>query len=236
MDETTPDGRASQGKISRLAAEIRAELNRRLYAGETAVTLLPWLNSVPEVQKVLTAEFEGVPISDNNLSRWRRGGYQEWLKRRERLDHTRELSAYAAKLAQASGGTIAEGAASIASGKILELLEAVEDATGAEVKTENEDGVPDAVRSIQALTESIVSLRAGEIEREKVAQKDRELKRKDQELLLAREKFQTDAAGIALKVLSDARAKEIEGSSASNAEKIQMMGKHLFGDLWAGAK
>ena len=83
---------AHNGKIGRLHGAIREQLNQRLADGEPARTVLVWLNALPEVQSVLAARFAGRPVSEPNLSRWRTGGYQLWLKERERRAVVRELS------------------------------------------------------------------------------------------------------------------------------------------------
>jgi len=67
--------RTRTGKIARLPRKIREQLNRRLENGEPGNRLVEWLNSLPEVQKVLAADFDGEPVSEPNLSRWRQGGY-----------------------------------------------------------------------------------------------------------------------------------------------------------------
>jgi hypothetical protein len=66
------------GKIARLPKLIRDELNHRLENGAAAPGLLPWLNALPEVQRVLAEKFHGRPLTKHNLSDWRRGGYAEW--------------------------------------------------------------------------------------------------------------------------------------------------------------
>ncbi len=68
-----------RGKIARLPLAIRQELNSRLRNGELGKDLVPWLNSLPAVQEVLAAQFQGKPIAGCNLSRWRAGGYADWL-------------------------------------------------------------------------------------------------------------------------------------------------------------
>ena len=83
---------AHNGKIGRLHGAIREQLNQRLADGEPARTVLVWLNALPEVQSVLAARFAGQPVREPNLSRWRTGGYQLWLKERERRAVVRELS------------------------------------------------------------------------------------------------------------------------------------------------
>jgi hypothetical protein len=42
------------GKIARLSHQIRDQLNHRLWDGEKAKVLVPWLNSLPEVLSILT--------------------------------------------------------------------------------------------------------------------------------------------------------------------------------------
>jgi len=77
------------GKIARLPKKIREELNHRLEDGCPGVKIVEWLNAHPRVQKVLRKEFNGEPISEQNLSRWKEGGYQEWLRQREALEQMR---------------------------------------------------------------------------------------------------------------------------------------------------
>jgi hypothetical protein len=42
-----------------------------------------WLNSLPEVQALLAAEFGGKPVREQNLSDWRKHGYKKWRRWRE---------------------------------------------------------------------------------------------------------------------------------------------------------
>lgn len=67
------------GKIARLPEPLREELNSRLYQGEPAVRLMDWLNSLPEVQAALGVYFYGRPLNQQNLTEWKKGGYQDWL-------------------------------------------------------------------------------------------------------------------------------------------------------------
>jgi hypothetical protein len=62
------------GKIARLPKVIREELNQRLDNGEQGGPLLKWLNSLPKVLALMTAEFGGKPVNKQSLSEWRRGG------------------------------------------------------------------------------------------------------------------------------------------------------------------
>ena len=87
------------GKIARLPFEIREELNHRLLENEPAKIILDWLNADPTVTKVLEALFEGRPISEQNVSEWRQGGYEEWLTYHSYLGNIGDLSENAARVA-----------------------------------------------------------------------------------------------------------------------------------------
>jgi hypothetical protein len=62
--------KARTGKIARLPAKVRKELNERLRDGEMGTELLAWLNGLPEVQAVLAAHFEGRASNEPNLADW----------------------------------------------------------------------------------------------------------------------------------------------------------------------
>jgi hypothetical protein len=90
--------KSRNGKIARLPLEIRERLNIRLADGEPGNRLVEWLNSNPDVMKVMVEHFEGRPITDGNLSEWRAGGYEiGWI----RLDWARfRPNAYVAQASQ----------------------------------------------------------------------------------------------------------------------------------------
>ena len=46
------------GKIARLPHNIREQINDRLLDGHSALSILPWLNDLPEVQAILQTQFE----------------------------------------------------------------------------------------------------------------------------------------------------------------------------------
>jgi hypothetical protein len=73
------------GKIAHLPRSIRDLLNERLDRSQPASQILPWLNALEEVQETIKDDFDGAPISEQNLSQWRQGGFQEWLVRRDLL-------------------------------------------------------------------------------------------------------------------------------------------------------
>src|ERR1039457_2397581 len=71
------------GKIARLPYWVRQQLNRRLQDGEIGKKLVEWLNGLPEVAKIVKTQFGGRPVSGQNLSEWKQGGHQDWLRYQE---------------------------------------------------------------------------------------------------------------------------------------------------------
>jgi hypothetical protein len=94
------------GKIARLPLHIRNELNRRLNEGEPGTNLVGWLNGLPAVRAALREYFGSVPISIQNLSEWRQGGYQDWLRLEAARDFIDNLSEQSGELDEAAGGEL----------------------------------------------------------------------------------------------------------------------------------
>jgi hypothetical protein len=78
------------GKLSRLPANLREQLHVRLANAEPAESILAWLNALPEVQELLKAQFDGQPISDHNLSEYRKRGFRRWEMRQSALEFSAE--------------------------------------------------------------------------------------------------------------------------------------------------
>ncbi|MGA2053460.1 MAG: hypothetical protein ABSH19_09125, partial [Opitutales bacterium] len=88
--------------------------------------LLAWLNALPAVQAVLAALFDGRPVTPQNLSQWRLGGYADWLRAQEARAWLTHLREEAARLRDDSGpspvsGWLA-GPLAIALGRCLETV------------------------------------------------------------------------------------------------------------------
>src|SRR5882724_1680893 len=100
--------RTRTGKIARLPATIREELNRRFNNGSLAKDLVPWLNELPDVKRVMNELFGGRPITEDNLSQWRRGGFQDWLRDEERRARLRQITERYEKLGPEEGARRSE--------------------------------------------------------------------------------------------------------------------------------
>src|SRR3954470_6686801 len=145
------------GKVAACPLVIRDELNRRLLEGDGGVQLLKWLNAQPEVQRVLAARFDGVPITKDNLTAWRDGGFTEWFERREKLEHVQSFAEYAKEMGKAAGGGLMDGCGTILGGKILDLL----------AKPELE------AKELAEVAKALATLQKAELEVRKAQQRDR---------------------------------------------------------------
>jgi len=94
------------GKIARLPKVIREEINQRLTNHESGTSVLKWLNALPEVQVVLTAEFGGKAINGYNLHEWRHGGHAEWRRHREAREIVKDLHADSNELTKVAEGSV----------------------------------------------------------------------------------------------------------------------------------
>jgi len=115
-------GRARTGKIARLPQAVREEINERLREGAPLGEILSWLNSLPEVRAVLRQRFDGEPISEQNLSRWRCGGYAGWLENQQVRQALEIMSAAGRHIDQAKREALTgQLALAVASRMVVEL-------------------------------------------------------------------------------------------------------------------
>jgi len=208
------DDPVRKGKIGRLPVVIRNEINRRLFENEGGAKILTWLNAQPDVLRVLDESFGEEPVTPQNLSEWRKGGYRDWLRRQEEVDRLRDLSDYALKLGAAAGGSIADGSAAIAGGRIMAMIEAAGD------------------DDLDKLIKSITLLRLGDSEKAKLDIRRQVLAQRDQVIDLQRKRFQRQTCELFLKWYDSKKARDVIESRASNSEKIEKLGQAIFGEDW----
>lgn len=206
---TTP-----KGKIARLPARLREAVNRRLHDGETAGQILPWLNSQPEVVKMLELHFEGEAVSAQNLSAWRQGGFQKWLAEREEIEATKALAAFASDLAAAAGGDMAAGAKAIATGKIMARLQSAD-----EMDTE----------TLLGLVKATKDMHGSDVDAAKLRQAERKLANDERDLALREAKFERETAELFLKWYDDKAAREIAASKETKEVKMDALVQLIFG-------
>lgn len=235
---------ANTGKIGRLPFEIREEVNRRLRDGQPAKKIIGWLHTLPEVLRVLDEYFGEEPISDQNVSTWRQTGYARWMARLAQVDRTRELASYAVQIAEKAGGSLADGAAQVISGNVLEVLEELDALRSSLGNTANgTDGANNAettaarlavaTEAIQSLSLAVARLRRGDQNAEALRLARERLAQTEKSLELEREKFQRQTCELFMKWREDRRATEIADGPGTSEDKVEKLGKAMFGDLWA---
>jgi hypothetical protein len=123
------------GKIAQLPKPIRDELNHRLENGKQGPELLRWLNALPETKELLAEKFEGSPINRQNLTEWRHGGYEEWLRHQEREHRIQRITEEGGALKQRENirdNDIFENSARIALAELMADLDSLYQLKGEE--------------------------------------------------------------------------------------------------------
>lgn len=210
--------RCYRSKIGRLPFAVRNELNERIRDGAQGADLLDWLNGLKETKRILRETKSG-PVNAQNLTDWRSTGYADWLDDQANADRIRRLAEVSQTLAAAAGGNVAGVGCSIATAKIMDVLEAADD-----------DQVAD-------LATALVKLRASENAAQKVALAEEKNALAKEQLSLSRAKFERDTTRLFIKWAQskDALALATDRRLGSD-EKTERLGRLMFGDLWEGAE
>lgn len=141
------------GKIARLPRAIRDQLNRRLDDGEPAVDAAAWLNNLPEVKTVLKAEFADRPISEQNLSEWKQGGFLDWQKHQETLALACELTVNADELTQGAGDSLSDKIAPLLIARYMAIIQNLSNFTNSSA---------DDWKILREMCSDVVALRKGD--------------------------------------------------------------------------
>jgi hypothetical protein len=186
------------GKIASLSFDTREELNTRMRNGENGGTLLPWLH-----------QFDPT-INAQNLSNWRHGGYEDWLKDQARLDLIRQRAEMTRRELAAGGFDVLDKAIYDLSCRLAEADEADP------IKTSY---------AIAALKGAVISSKKAGIDQEKL-----EIER--EKFHLAEAKFQRDTCELFLKWYNNTIVSRILEADTPHDEKIEQLGLQLFGEDW----
>jgi hypothetical protein len=205
------DTTCRKGKIGSLPADVRRDLNARLFNGDKGPRLLAWLNAIPAVQSVLQEQWKAEPISSSNLSEWRAGGYQDYVRQQETVENTRALSQWALDLAKAAGGDLAAGPAAIAAGRMLTLIESAPE------------------ENLDSIVSAISALRGNELKAKDLSLKEGKLVEERRVNSLAEQKFERETARLFLEWFEDKLAREIAESSDSKDVKMDRIIEAMFG-------
>lgn len=220
---------ARNGKIARLPRSVRTEVNTRLDNGETGPKIIGWLHTLPEVLAVLDEHFHEEPISPQNLSEWRKGGYAEWLKRKEQLENTKELANYSLQLASLNGGNTTEGAAAIAGGQLLSIFESLDVDAQTNLLKEKPATYLGLVDALARLQKSQADSEKAKQSRRVVEQNDRRLAQSERKIELDEARFRRTTAELFLKFYADKKAAEIAEGKGRKEAKIDQLVLHMWG-------
>ena len=80
-----------KSKIARLPKNVRHQLSLRIEDNHPGVEIVQWLNSLPDVQKIIADQFNGSAISEQNLSDWKSSGHLDWLRHEAALESARQF-------------------------------------------------------------------------------------------------------------------------------------------------
>jgi hypothetical protein len=211
----------SNGKIARLPARMREEVNRRLHDGETGPVILAWLNGTPEAQEVCRKQFDSEPVSPQNLSAWRGGGFQKWISEQQAISRTRDRAAHSLALAKASGGNLSEGALAQLTGEVMEMVE--------EFALMREAGAEIDPQLLTSINKSLVAARAKELETQALALKEKQVAQKDTELGLKQDEFELRYVAAFIEHAGNKRAYEIAAGTGPKEVKMDTLRELLFG-------
>ncbi len=219
------------GKIGGLPAQKREELCRRMYDGERSPTLLPWLNGLPEAQKVCRDQYDGEPINAQNLSNWRGGGYEKWLNEQKALRRTRERAAHSRALAEASGGNLSEGVIAQLTGELMDMLEefTLLREAGGGLAADGEGGEGFDPKMLDSIAKALVAIRAKELEAQALLLKQKQVEQNAIALSLQQEKFELQYITKFIEHAGNQRAHEIATGTGTKEVKMDQLRELLFG-------
>ena len=221
--------KARTGKIGRLPLAIRDEVNRRLRENVPGPKIIAWLHTLPEVLTVLDEYFREEPISPQNLSEWRQGGYQEWLARLEQVERTKELAAYGYQLGKQNSGGAAEGVAAITGGQFLEIFESLDVEKQKTLLEEKPGSFPELVAAFAKFESAQAKKEVVRQNRKKLEQNDEKLALDRQKLAIEKARFERTTCELFLKFYGERKAAEIAEGKAKKEVKIEQLRLLMFG-------
>jgi Protein of unknown function (DUF3486) len=101
-----------RGKVARLPEEVRQVVNQMMRDGKPYAEIVSHLTSV------------GQPgIVERNLSRWFRGGFQDWLREQQQVEEMQAERAFAERIGkEGSGNPMHEAGLQVATAQLFGML------------------------------------------------------------------------------------------------------------------
>jgi len=143
-------------------------------------------------------------INDQNLTAWRQGGSQDWLREQERLDLMRAKREFAFEVArQNEGSRVAEATIAMGAAQIFELLDEADLRGVKELMVDRPENYAKIVNAAAKLAKPMLDW----------------------------DKWKNKVAENLLNAATLRQAEKIAASGMSNAEKIAAMRKAAFADV-----
>ena len=199
-----PESRADRSKIGRLPFAVRNVVCKMLRDGATARQVCDFVNASAPFA-ALRRETGCGPVNAQNVTDWRRGGYLAWLRGLQRTERLRALAESSFHIAEATEGDPAAVGTRILAGRLVDMLESVDDASAVE------------------LAGALVSLRRGENEAARLELDRRRADLQRESLELERDKFRRQTCELFLKWYADRKAVSIADGPGTNEEKVKAL-------------
>jgi hypothetical protein len=147
-----------KGKVARLPMDQRRVVNEMLRDGKPYAAIMAWVASTAKIK-----------LNDQNITNWKDGGHQDWLKSQERLEDMASKREFALELVKANEGSkIHEATLQIAASQMYDLLTDFDVSALKELLAEKPGLYPKVVNGIAKLSKEALGYERfrGEVKRQ----------------------------------------------------------------------
>jgi hypothetical protein len=223
--------RGRNGKIASFPYHIRKEVNERLRDGESGPIIIDWLHSEADVIAVIESRWKGQLVTDQNLSEWRNGGYQDWLNQQHGIERLAQLSERAREtVGSAPVGGFTDAARVMLSGTLLELITKAVDAIADDENDESEIEIFAFIETLSALSKADSDSRAVATGEKRAELNEKQIALRESELEFTREKFELNTVTQFKKWAGTDEAAAILNSDAPEEVQMDQLRALLFGE------
>lgn len=199
-----PEHQADKSKIGRLPFAIRNRICEMIMDGAASAQICAFVNASPEFAS-LRRDTGCAPLNAQNVTDFRYAGYIRWRRDRQRTENLRALTESANHIAAASDGNPAAVGSRILAGRLIDMLESVDDASALD------------------LAGALVNLRKGENEAARLELDRRRADLQRESLELEKDKFRRQTCELFLKWYADRKAMAIADGPGTNDEKVKAL-------------
>jgi len=158
-------GHRRNGKVAKKPKAVRDQINHWLTDGLTYSSIIEKLGD------------DGKDLNEENLSNWKEGGYNDWLKEQQRIEIIRIKQEFAVDLLKDGDGTkIQEAALQVSAANLIQLMVDLDPTTLREQVEGNPDKYTRLLNAIARLSEGEIKCerhRSQETERQVRVAKDK---------------------------------------------------------------